>query len=392
MATKIGNGFSQNPDALAAATEAIQQAIKNMKGIPDLLVVFASTVYDPQVLLREIKAKSKTSNIVGCTTAGEFTETGLRSNSVTIMAIQSDNMVFEKMEALGLKHNHSGLKSLFKDFKKQTKDMFAKGYIYSTVMMFLDPFVGNGEGVVEAIKEQADDFCQIVGGAAGDDGKFLGTKVFYGEEALSGAGVFVKIFSKNKMGIGAKHGMKNCTSPMTVTRSVGSELKEIDGKPAFEAYRVFAKTQGISLTYENAPSYMMNQELAIQSELFTKIRAPLKVNFDGSLFMAAEVPEGSLVCIVDSDANQLTNAAHEAAREAKENLGNKKAAGVLVFDCICRKSILGKNFGYEIKAIQTAFEQNTPMVGLATYGEIARYSGLFNGWHNSTSVICAFPE
>jgi hypothetical protein len=108
--------------------------------------------------------------------------------------------------------------------------------------------------------------------------------------------------------------------------------------------------------------------------------------------MAAEVPQESMVCIVDSDAKRLTQAATEAAEEAKKNLGDSTASGVLVFDCICRKTILGNKFGAEIDAIASVFKKDTPIVGFATYGEIAQYGGLFNGWHNSTSVVCALPD
>jgi hypothetical protein len=78
------------------------------------------------------------------------------------------------------------------------------------------------------------------------------------------------------------------------------------GKPAFEAYKADAITQGVNLTYESAPAFMMNRGLAIQASLFTQFRAPLKVNSDGSLFMAAEIPEGTFVCIMDSNAYKLT--------------------------------------------------------------------------------------
>jgi methyl-accepting chemotaxis protein len=393
MATKTGSGFSRKENAVAAAREAVSQALKNITGgPPDLVVVFASTVYDLKALLKEIRVSSGASHVVGCTTAGEFTEQGPNSNSVEVMAVKSDGIVFEPVKVVGLKSNPAALTNAVKDFQSQCGDMSKKDYVHATVMMFIDPFLGDGEGMVNALRQQIGAFGQVVGGAAGDDGKFVGSNLFYGDEVLSEAVVLVKIFSRNRIGIGAKHGMNNCTKPMRVTKSAGAVLHEIDGKPAFDAYLAFAKTRGVDLTHESAPAFMMDHELAIQAGFFTKIRAPFKVNPDGSLQMAAEVPQGSMVCIVDSDAKRLTQAATEAAEEANKNLGGNKASGVLVFDCICRKTILGNKFGAEIDAIASVFEKNTPIVGFATYGEIAQYGGLFNGWHNSTSVVCAFPE
>jgi hypothetical protein len=234
------------------------------------------------------------------------------------MAVKSDSMLFEPVKITGLKTNPAALTGAFYDFQPQCATMSKKGYGHATVMIFIDPFIGDGEGVVNTLRKHAGAFCQVVGGGAGDDGKFTGTNVFLGEEVLSEAAVLVKIFSKNRIGIGAKHGMNNCTKPMRVTKSSGNVLKEIDGRPAFEAYVAFAKTQGVDLTHETAPGFMMDHELAIQAGYFTKIRAP--------------------------------------------------------------------------DAIASVFAKDTPIVGFATYGEIAQYGGLFNGWHNSTSVVCALPD
>lgn len=393
MATKTGSGFSRKENAVSAAREAVSQALKNITGgPPDLLVVFASQIYDLKALLKELRTASGTSAIVGCTTAGEFTEAGPNTNSVEVMALKSDSIVFEPVKVVGLKTNPAALTTAVKDFQAQCEAMSKKGYGHSTVMMFIDPFLGDGEGVVNTLRKQMGAFGQVVGGAAGDDGKFAGTNLFFGEEVFSEAVVLVKIFSRNRVGIGAKHGMNNCTKPMRVTKSLGQVLHEIDGRPAFDAYQAFAKAQGVELTHDTAPAFMMDHELAIQAGYFTKIRAPFKVHPDGSLQMAAEVPQGSMVCIVDSDAKRLTQAATEAAEEAKKNLGESKASGVLVFDCICRKTILGDKFDTEVDAIASVFPKDTPIVGFATYGEIAQYGGLFNGWHNSTSVVCALPD
>lgn len=107
--------------------------------------------------------------------------------------------------------------------------------------------------------------------------------------------------------------------------------------------------------------------------------------------MAAEVPQGALVTIVQSGVQPLLKAASDAAKEAKDNLRGSKAAGVIVFDCICRQIILGDSY---IKEAQTISEilDNNPTIGFSTYGEIAKTAGKLNGFHNGTVVVCALPE
>ena len=269
--------------------------------------------------------------------------------------------------------------------------MSAQGFTHSTIMVLTDGLIGGGEELVKLVYDKAW-VSQVVGGAAGDDGKFRRTSVFGAGEVLSDAAVLVRIFSTSKLGIGVQHGMRSCSEPTRVTDATGGVLQRIGGRPAFAYYQEFARGRGVTLTPETAGPFMMNHELAIHSGTITKIRAPLSVNPDGSLNMAAEVPQGSLVSVVSSDEESLTRAAREAADEASRNLGAEAAAGVVVFDCICRRTILGDHFSREVDAIVGAFERGLPLIGCATYGEIARFGGKLNGFHNATAVVLALPR
>jgi methyl-accepting chemotaxis protein len=122
-----------------------------------------------------------------------------------------------------------------------------------------------------------------------------------------------------------------------------------------------------------------------------KARAPLSVGADGSLTMAASVGEGSRICILDGVPETMVSAARSAAEEARKNLRGNRAAGELVFDCVCRGIILDKGFRKEIDAVQSVFP-DAPIAGFLTYGEIARFGGRLDGWHNTTAVVVAIPE
>lgn len=86
----------------------------------------------------------------------------------------------------------------------------------------------------------------------------------------------------------------------------------------------------------------------------------------------------------------MVEAAQRAAGEAKENLKGGRAAGVLLFDCVCRGMILKEQFQREIDAVRSVFPE-VPIAGFLTYGEIARFKGRLDGWHNTTSVVAAIP-
>ena len=62
-----------------------------------------------------------------------------------------------------------------------------------------------------------------------------------------------------------------------------------------------------------------------------------------------------------------------------------------MFDCICRNLILGPKFADAVKAMSAELG-NVPLAGFETYGEIALDAGDMSGFHNTTSVVLAFPR
>ena len=83
--------------------------------------------------------------------------------------------------------------------------------------------------------------------------------------------------------------------------------------------------------------------------------------------------------------------AREAARRARSGLGSKNAAGALVFDCICRNLILKQDFSRAVAGIVDELGR-VPLAGFETYGDIALRAGDMSGFHNTTTVVLAFPE
>ena len=62
-----------------------------------------------------------------------------------------------------------------------------------------------------------------------------------------------------------------------------------------------------------------------------------------------------------------------------------------MFDCICRNLILRDGFKDAVTAMSEELG-NVPIAGFETYGEIALDAGDMSGFHNTTSVVLAFPR
>ena len=323
------------------------------------------------------------------TTAGHFTEKG-RCDAQAAVAVLGEVSV-EGCFSDGLLEPKKSGHELAGAFSEWTKSAVRAEMPHSISLILLDSLAGTGLRVVDELRRATRPHQVIVGGAAGDNGLFKETTVgLSGNLSAQGAAV-LHTFDKSKWGVGLGHGLRPATGKMLVTSAKDNVLKTIDDKPAFEAYRDFAKSRGVDLTPDNCGQFMIKNELGVF--FFDELRfarAPLGVGEDGSLTLAAPIKPGSTICILDGDADAMLEAAWAAANEAKVALGSKPAAGVLIFDCICRGLLLADRFQEEIQVIQECFG-DVPVAGFLTYGEIARYGGKMQGWHNTTAVVVAIP-
>jgi hypothetical protein len=393
MATIATSGSSTRAGSTAAASDAFKEAQEGLGGAASFGFVFSSTKHKLDEVMRTVRELAPRTDFVGCTTAGELTQRGLTKGGVAVMLVRSDSMVYQSAFAAGLKRDdaHGAAAELTARFADTAATAKSKRLLDSTTITLIDGLCGVGEKVVNGVVHNTRSYQQVVGGAAGDDGQFKATYVSAAHHTASDAAAALHIFSPSPWGVGVNHGLRPSTPKMVVTRAKGNVVYELDGKPAFNVYRDYARSKGVTLTRDNAGPFLMNNEIGVYFlNHLQRARAPLAVGRDGELTCAADIAEGSSVSILDGKRDDLIAAARAAAEEAKDALHGVKAAGVVLFDCICRGSILDREFQREIESVKSVFP-SVPIVGFLTYGEIARYRGNLHGWHNTTAVVAAIP-
>lgn len=393
MPTRTASGQSTAPTAREAVTGALTSARATLGAAPTLGFIFASSHHDFQEVMRAASEFLPSCELVGSQTAGELTERGLTTGGVSVLLTTLERASFGVAAGKGMRDAPRELaRTLTEPFRALQERASRSGWSLSTSVLLMDALAGTGEQVVREVLNSTRLFQQIVGGAAGDDGKFLHTAVGTPQLSGSDAAVAVHVFGSRPWGVGVDHGLTARTKPMLVTRAHGSVIYEIDKKPAFEAYRAYAATRGVELTSENTTPFMIANELGVffLNEL-NHVRAPIGVGENGELKLVGEITQGASICILDGEPNAMLAAASRAAEHARTSLEGNRAAGVLLFDCVCRGMILKDGFQREVDAVRRVFP-NVPVAGFLTYGEIARFRGKLDGWHNSTAVVVAIPE
>ncbi len=388
VATAMASGTSD--DAARALVEEIRSKLGATP--PALVLAFASTK-QPLGEVTAILAKEFVgATVLGASTAGEFTERGDLKSAVSAFAAAGDFKVFAGI-GTGLKADPARAVGAALEGLPSS----LPGYPHSTGILLLDPLAGNGEEVTLLIAAQVGESESLVGGAAGDDLQMKQTFVALGGRAATDAMVFARVFSKSPLGLGVCHGHTPLSTPLRVTKAAGNVVSEIEGRPAWDVWREHtkksAKAHGIdleTLAAKDEISYLLRYEAGLANGAQFKIRAPLARSADGSISFACGIPEGSVIRITESVPEAQVTSAREAAHRAKEALSRRPIAGALVFDCICRNLILGEAFARAVRGISQELG-NVPVAGFETYGEIALAAGDMSGFHNTTSVVLAFP-
>lgn len=389
---RTGSGYSNHKDPVVAGMEAAKEAMKGLADSPPkLFFAFAAPSYDFHKLIEGVRKTIGDTPLLGCSTAGEFTQRSLGHDSIAVFAIGGDGLKVATGVGRNLRANQeSAVQSAMSHFNQAYRTARQEGFQHATCFVLADGLAGNGERLVELVHEASNSLAQVVGGAAADAAKFEKTVTIVGDKAESDAVTIASVFTRTPIGLGVFHGLSAATKPKVVTKASGGVIYEIDGKPAFEAYREYAKSKGIELTDANREEFMIVNELGMATPVGHKIRAPLKANPDGSLLMAAEVPAGMAVCIMQGSADGLISGTQKAAESALAALKGAPPAGAIMFDCICRRIFLGDRYSKQVEAVGKA-TGNIPIAGWETYGEIALTQNQDSGWHNSTSVIAIIP-
>jgi hypothetical protein len=178
---------------------------------------------------------------------------------------------------------------------------------------------------------------------------------------------------------------------MLATKSSGNRVYELDDRPALDVYLEQLKVPTEARTDAEAfTRFALTHPLGLsrRSEE-TQVRFVGEANFeDRSLGCIAEVPQGAMVWFMEGDHDTVLQATDAACMQALEPLGDRPPIGIVAFDCIARRGVLGEEgIKQEVNRIAT-HASGAPVAGFYTYGEIARVRGI-SGFHNQTLVVLA---
>lgn len=351
-----------------------------------LLVVFCSDSHDLAAVSRQVCERSGGAPLIGCSTAGEIATDGPGDAGVVVTALGGDGFSVATGIATGASRDLRAAGATAARCMSSVEDR-----PHRVLLMLTDGLAGDQQQIVRGAYQVLGAGVPLVGGCAGDDLKMSRTFQLYGGQVVTDAVVAAGIASDAPMGIGVRHGWRRVGEPMLVTRSGGNRVYTLDDEPALDVYlgrlglAGQAPMDGTRLA-AIAQTHPLGLSRRIGEE---QVRFISGGDFEErSLTCIAEVPQGGLAWMMEGDVQSVLAAAEGACQDSLAALDGRPPLGLLAFNCIARRGVLGDDGIVREIARVSANAEGAPVAGFYTYGEIARTFGV-SGFHNQTLVILA---
>lgn len=377
----MGVGASAQDDAATATRTALEAAVE--KGTPAVVLLFISPWRDVGTVARTAReVLGNDVSVVGCTTAGEITGDGAGSGHVVAVALGGPGL----QVATAVGRLEDGPRTAGEQAAAALAGIEAP---YRALVLLADGLAGARAEVVRGAYGVAGAGVPLVGGCAADELAMQQTFQLCGDEVLTNAVVGVGLGSPSRIAVGVGHGWRRLGDPLVVTDSDGQRILTLDDRPATEGY---FGVVGVSAEEARDPAVWRRlglfHPIGLTRPGGEEIRAVLDVDLDEGALICADVPQGTVISVMEGDAETADEGTHAACAALLDHLGGVAPVGVVAFDCAARRALFGDDgIGREVRTIGSHFP-DVPLGGFYTQGEFARTRGA-RGVHNATLALLA---
>jgi hypothetical protein len=385
MKVAAGTGSSTGTDSFASGREAASQAVAGLAGeTPALVLVFTTPRYDLTALLAGIRSVTGAAHLVGSTGSGEIlgdTYMGFGAG-VAVMVLSAGPYSYGVASSGAIRGR---LDEVGQTLVRAARDQAGRSR-HAAVVLLADCLSGDLQQLFHGAYRITGPRVPIVGGAAGDELKFVRTFVFHDGEAIESGAVALWIAGDEPFEVITRHGWEPIGVPLLVTRAEGVDIIELDGRPAVTVYEEQLGLAPGELSAEAFWGTSVHHPLGLmQSDGSFIIRAARAKSPSGALRIQGCVPpEGGAVQVMASTPDKLIDVTDEVGAI----VGRRADLGALLsFSCAARGMLLGGRIAEEPQRLQKA-AGDVPSFGIYCCGEFARTVGVL-GTHNCTLTALA---
>lgn len=360
MALKASTGYAQALNGREAGLQATHQALNRLgSGTPGFGFVIASHQYQAREVVSGVSALLGDTPMIGFSSSVCLAGDGLHANSVLVGLLAGD-MQAETRWMPG--YAQSG-----RETGAQLSTQIAGQTDTRGLFFFADGFNGDADQLCNALAAGS---IPLAGGLSSGDMHTGQSYQIAGPQNGTGALAVAFLRGNLRVGVGAAHGWNPIGSQFRVTRSRGFWLRTLDGRPASETYAQLFGYPAREWAFPPLSQLARLYPLGVEQGDQLVIRAPIRVEADGSFRMNAPVRDGVDAYLLVGSRNSCENAAQQAAQQALQQLDGAKPVFAFVLVDIAWEMLLKSHPGAEIFAVQDILGKEVPLAGGYTLGQV----------------------
>jgi len=376
---RAGAGLSGNPATERAAEEAALLAMAHARiDRADLVVTFFTADHAAAVdqLAAALRRVARTDNIVGSSGAGVLAgENEIEARAgIAVLALASDALAIRPFLHRPLRGREGLVGAELARMMPPEEDPL--------LVAFPDSYNMEPRAFFHGVEEGG--FVRMVGAGSAENGTLGKTFQLCGDTAATNAVAGFALGGAFSAAIDITQGCQPITAPLTITKTDGNLILEIDHRPAFEVFASVVKGpllenlgRALAYIFVGVPADRRKNEVAPGEYLVRNI-----IGLDparGILAVAEEIFEGERICFTLRDGERAREDLEQMVERQAARLGGKTPAFGLYFNCCARGRAL-----YGLENIDTAYIHRAlgdfPLVGLFggfEIGPLGRKNHLF---------------
>ena len=360
MALKVSIGSAQALNGREAGLQATHHALNRLgSSTPTFGFVISSYQYQAREVVSGVSGLLGDTPMIGFSSSAGLSSNGVHHNSVLVALLAGDVQAETRwMPGYAQSGRETG-SQLSKQAAEQNEPR--------AVFFFADGFNGDADQLCSSISNGS---VPLVGALSSGDLHTGHSYQIAGPQTGTGALSAAFLQGDIRIGVGAAHGWNPVGSQFRVTRSRGFWLRTLDGRPASETYAQLFGYPARDWAFPPLSHLARLYPLGVEQGDQLVIRAPIRVEADGSFRMNAPVRDGVDAYLLVGSRFSCENAAQQAAQQALQQFEGKKPLFALILVDIAWQMLLKSHPGAEITAVQDILGKDVPILGGYTLGQI----------------------
>ena len=358
MTLNVSIGTAQALNGREAGLQAAHQALNKLGSVAaNFALIIASHQYQARDVVSGVSGLLGDTPMIGFSSPVGLVSEGLRPNSVVVALLAGDFQAETQwMPSYAQSARDTGAKLAKQIAEKDNRAFF----------FFADGFNGDADQLCAALPG----LFPLAGALSSGDLHTGHSYQLAGPQTGTGslAGAFLR--GDIRVGIGSAHGWNPVGSQFRVTRSRGFWLRTLDGRPASETYAQLFGYPAREWAFPPLSHLARLYPLGIEQGDGMVVRAPIRVEADGSFRMNAPVRDGVDAYLLVGNRASCEKAAQQAAQQALQQLQGSKPAFALVLVDLAWEMLLKSHPGAEITAVQEILGKDVPIAGGYTLGQV----------------------